>query len=239
MNRYCILTDLEGGPFSRVMRVMDKEESELRVVKRMKYTSELDPLIHFLTTHQHARMCKVYDIFIENSYLYIVMESVESDLFDLIKGRDLNVKEIQKITKQLVDVLSYLSKERIAHCDIKLENVLVDDNMNIKLIDFDMMFYSYRVKCHEMRGTDGVAAPEVFSGLYDERVDMYGLGIIVAELFLKYNPLKQKSIPYLIRDCKKIPCDAFNFINSLVCDLESRSTIDEIKYHPFVTNIYQ
>lgn len=48
----------------------------------------------------------------------------------------LEESEAKRILRQLLEVLSYLHEEGITHRDIKLENILLDDNNNIKLIDF-------------------------------------------------------------------------------------------------------
>ena len=66
------------------------------------------------------------------------MEHCENgELYNFIRLRgSLSSFEIQKYTSQLVSSIKYLHSQNITHSDIKLENILLDDDMNIKLIDF-------------------------------------------------------------------------------------------------------
>lgn len=52
------------------------------------------------------------------------------------QGKGLEEQEARMIFKQIIDALKYLQQLKICHRDIKLDNILIDNNLNIKLIDF-------------------------------------------------------------------------------------------------------
>lgn len=65
---------------------------------------------------------------------------------------------------QLTDVLSYLNAKKVAHRDLKLENILVDDGMNLKVADFGFATYKSYTKLKSYRGTKTYMAPEIKEG---------------------------------------------------------------------------
>jgi len=54
----------------------------------------------------------------------------------LQQGHKITEKNSKKIIRSLADALRYLHERNISHRDIKLENLIIDENLNPKLIDF-------------------------------------------------------------------------------------------------------
>ena len=101
---------------------------------------------------------------------------------------------------QTVNALKYCHRHGIIHRDMKLENILINDRMNIRLIDFglcairtDENDYFY-----DEVGTARYTAPEILEGGgYNESVDVWGIGIILFMLLTGKYPFdgsKRKSI---------------------------------------------
>uniref|UniRef100_A0A0D9UY17 Receptor-like serine/threonine-protein kinase n=1 Tax=Leersia perrieri TaxID=77586 RepID=A0A0D9UY17_9ORYZ len=88
----------------------------------------------------------------------------------------------------LVRGLAYLHEEctqRIAHLDIKPQNILLDDNFNARISDFGLSKLIDRGQSHvttRMRGTPGYLAPEWLTSHITEKVDVYSYGVVVIEI---------------------------------------------------------
>ncbi|XP_048556984.1 PR5-like receptor kinase [Triticum urartu] len=93
-----------------------------------------------------------------------------------------------KIITHIAKGLSYLHEEctkRIAHLDVKPQNILLDDNYNAKLSDFGLCKLIDRDISQvvtRMRGTPGYLAPEWLTSQITEKADVYSFGVVVMEI---------------------------------------------------------
>ena len=96
----------------------------------------------FLTVLSHPHIIKYYTNFMEGDNLYLIIENAENgDLasFTLSNkklGRNIPEDELWSIFLQCMQGLSYIHDMGVIHRDIKLGNILMDNNMTIKLGDF-------------------------------------------------------------------------------------------------------
>lgn len=85
--------------------------------------------------------------------------------------------------EQLVDVISYMHSNNIAHKNLKVENMLIDTNLNLKLTDFGYAkFHNSAPLCQSDKNRSIYTAPEMLdeSKIYDGRkANIYSLGIIL------------------------------------------------------------
>lgn len=102
--------------------------------------------------------------------VYILLEYVPGGLlFDLCQsvggmGEDAG----RYFLSQMIDVLSYMQGKGVVHRDLKLENILVDDELNLKVADFGFATYKKINKLQSYRGTMTYMAPEIKEGkVYD------------------------------------------------------------------------
>ena len=89
------------------------------------------------------------------------------------------------IIKQLLSAITYCHLKGVVHRDLKPENVLIDSitssgKINIKVIDFGAaLFIAPETHISEMLGTPYYIAPEVLMGKYDEKCDIWSIGVIL------------------------------------------------------------
>lgn len=139
------------------------------------------------------------------SVLYIQMEFCENNtLLNLIEqGLPSNPSEYWRLLRQLLEAVSYIHSEGFIHRDLKPMNVFIDKSNNIKVGDFGLaknsQFLSALPTTEQISekvdaatnrngdlstvvGTVFYTAPEVSSGNYDEKVDLFSLGVIFFEM---------------------------------------------------------
>ncbi|KAL0219064.1 hypothetical protein P9112_004717 [Eukaryota sp. TZLM1-RC] len=94
-----------------------------------------------------------------------------------------DVEGVWKILVQLLDCIAFLHNTlNIAHRDIKSENILLDDEGNLVLVDFDRSnFINDNPFTTRGVGTPFYCAPEIFETAYDESIDLYSIGILLYE----------------------------------------------------------
>ena len=69
------------------------------------------------------------------------------NLFDYINNQNFKTEnEKKKIMRGIIQAISYLHEKGIPHCNIKMENIWLDDNLNIKLCNFGLPKVSNKMK---------------------------------------------------------------------------------------------
>lgn len=109
--------------------------------------------------------------------------------------------------RQAFSAIKYLHNSNIAHRDIKPENFLLfkeNDADNIKLIDFGLSKkLSENEIMHNPNGTAYYIAPEVLNGEYDQKCDIWSIGVVLYILMCGRPPFKGKSNPEIIKSILK------------------------------------
>mmetsp|Transcript_18503 Transcript_18503/g.25576 ORF Transcript_18503/g.25576 Transcript_18503/m.25576 type:complete len:180 (+) Transcript_18503:302-841(+) len=118
-----------------------------------------------------------------NNLIYIVMEFVAGGLlFDTCQGLGSMGENVGRyFMNQLLETVEYMHNKQVVHRDLKLENILVDEDMNLKVADFGFACYKNINKLSSYRGTMTYMAPEIKEGKqYDgTQVDVFSMGVIL------------------------------------------------------------
>jgi serine/threonine protein kinase len=114
---------------------------------------------------------------------FLLMEfAPNGDLFSAIIERGIQFNDILIRTYflQLLDGVEYLHSKGISHMDLKPENLVLDDNFNLRIIDFDGSMKSEEKNTFGL-GTKYYRAPEIINGTIRDyfSADIYSLGIIL------------------------------------------------------------
>ncbi|KAJ1817427.1 serine/threonine protein kinase [Coemansia sp. RSA 2675] len=140
----------------------------------------------FSLSLRHPNVIRTYQFVRENDgTVYSIMEYCEKDLFTVVQEGSLSQTDIDRLFFQLLSGVSYLHDvAHVAHRDMKLDNLCVDEEGNLKIIDFGCSSTFDPLVPALTRGicgSDPYISPEVFvpRAMYDPRkVDMWALGII-------------------------------------------------------------
>lgn len=152
-------------------------------------------------------MLKLIDYFYHKEHLFIVTELLRDNLYEYSKyNREVekqvyfNVPRLQRITKQILNALSFIHDLKLIHCDLKPENILIKSysRCEIKVIDFGSSCFIHDHLSSYVQSRS-YRAPEVILGCrYDYKIDIWSLGCILAELFTGYVLFQNDSVQGLL-----------------------------------------
>lgn len=217
-------------------------EEEIKIVENeAKIISEID----------HKNIVKSYGSKKKTEILEIYFEYIENQsLKDLLKKhKRISEKKTSKYIKQILQALDYLHSKELIHRDIKSENILLNNNNEIKLSDFGSVTNSERENLSVV-GTAGFIAPEVLDGKngHGRSADIWSLGCTVFELLTGNSPFyKSKNLyesaksildfsdEYFFFEGKKFGVLAKDFIKCCIKkNPKLRHNSYELLNHPFV-----
>lgn len=117
------------------------------------------------------------------------------ELFDyIVKKKRLPDKEACRFMHQILAGIEYLHKNKICHRDLKPENLLLDENMNIKIVDFGLS-NTYKKDTDTLKtacGSPCYASPEMIAGkrYLGIDTDLWSLGVILYAMTVGYLPFE-------------------------------------------------
>lgn len=141
-----------------------------------------------LSKFDHPHIVKVFEIGEADSKGFIVMEYLSNGtLSDYLKmNYPLSLNEIKNIALQICDGLIEIHSKNILHRDLKTNNIMLDDENNIRIMDFGLSksnLVTTMTSLGTVIGTLGYVAPEQITNSYsDQRTDIFSLGVIFYEL---------------------------------------------------------
>ena len=262
LDLYNIKQKIGKGKFGLVKLGINKETNDKVAVKVMNKnnmdSSDLELVrteIEILKICQHPYIIKLYDIFENIDYIYIIMEYCPGgDLFSYLQKRNFILKEekVAIIMYKLCKAVFYVHSYGIAHRDIKPENVLLtseDENADIRLLDFGLSkIVGPGQKCTEPYGTLTYCAPEIILDKpYLKSVDSWSLGVMTYLMLSGGLPFTGKDEHEIARNVvysrvnfekkpiwKEISNEAKDFISKLLDkDLKKRMEMKAALEHPW------
>ena len=134
----------------------------------------------------HPNVTKILEMFEDDEYILIAMEYINGgNLFSFVKKRrKLSEKTAKFLFRQIILGIKHIHSKRIVHRDIKLENILIDLNNNIKICDFGIgrILKNEKQLLYDKCGTPMYMAPEILlssktKGYEGFPVDIWSSGI--------------------------------------------------------------
>lgn len=186
-------------------------------------------------------------------YFALVMEYISSmDLREYLnfqKGLTENIAQLY--FSEICLAVNYLHENGVLHNDLKLSNVVMDQNYHIRLIDFNLSKYigSKNYITERKGGSPPYMAPEVISGSkYNFKADVWSLGVILYALISGKLPFEGANIEEIFDQIMHIKIEYPIGISSELQDLfskifvkdpEERISVKEIFLHPWIYQWYQ
>ncbi|CAK6957661.1 death-associated protein kinase 3 [Scomber scombrus] len=258
--------ELGSGQFAIVRKCKEKSTSieyAAKFIKKRRLSSsrrgvsreEIEREVNILREIQHSNIITLHDIFENKTDVILILELVSGgELFDFLAEKEsLTEEEATQFLKQILDGVQYLHSKRIAHFDLKPENIMLLDknvpNPRIKLIDFGI---AHQIKAgNEFKnifGTPEFVAPEIVNyeplGL---EADMWSIGVITYILLSGASPFLGETKQETLTNISAVNYDfdeeyfsntselAKDFIRRLlVKDPKKRMTIDDSLEHPWI-----
>ena len=194
---------------------------------------------------------KIFETFETKKHICIVMEYIcAGDLLSYIKKRTKLTESVAKfIYKQIILALKFIHNNNIVHRDIKLDNILIDLDNNIKICDFGVSkIYKKDDIILEQCGTPAYMAPEILknNGYKGEGVDIWSSGVVLYAMLSGTVPFKGENLNELndiilkgkYKKINDLSTECTNLIEKILeVEPSKRITIDEILKHPWLNDV--
>ncbi|XP_011404771.1 PREDICTED: serine/threonine-protein kinase SIK3-like [Amphimedon queenslandica] len=178
------------------IKIIDKSRLDKENLKKVQREVEI------MKQLDHPHIIKLYQVMNTTQWLYLVTEYASGgEIFDyLIQHRKMTESEARKKFKQIVMAVDYCHSRGIVHRDLKAENLLLDENSNVKLADFG---FSNSFKNEELLktwcGSPPYAAPELFEGkeYSGPQADIWSLGVVLYVMVCGALPFDGNNLQHL------------------------------------------
>ena len=146
---------------------------------------QLQSEIDILSQLDHPNVLKIYEIFDEDDFIYLVLELLKGgELFDrIVEKENYSEREAAETVRPIVDAIRYCHNLGIIHRDLKPENLLYatsDEGSIIKITDFGLARFVDNELATTACGTPNYVAPEIIAGKgYGKEVDIWSVGVII------------------------------------------------------------
>ncbi|XP_020234094.1 CBL-interacting serine/threonine-protein kinase 14 [Cajanus cajan] len=221
-----------------------------RTLERNGYAAHVEREVAIMRRLRHPHTVRLYEVLATKSKIYFVMEFIAGgELFHVVAGEGrLTEDTSRRYFRQLVSAVRHCHSRGVFHRDLKLDNLLVDGDTNLKVSDFGLGALRSQIRhdgmLHTVCGTPAYVAPEILArkGYHGASVDAWSCGVVLFALNAGYLPFNDSNITVLYR---KIYRGQFRFprwmsseLRNLVTRLldtnpDTRITLDEVTRDPW------
>ncbi|WP_394187330.1 Stk1 family PASTA domain-containing Ser/Thr kinase [Paenisporosarcina quisquiliarum] len=205
--RYKIIEMIGGGGMSNVYLAHDMILDRDVAIKVLRYDFSNEEDLHrrfqrealSATSLTHPNIVNIFDVGEDGDIHYLVMEYVEGKTLKqyIVDSAPLPPLEAVEIMKQLTSAIANAHHNQIIHRDIKPQNILMDDQLHVKITDFGIamaLSATSFTQTNSVLGTVHYLSPEqARGGTATKKSDIYALGIVLFELLTGKLPFSGES----------------------------------------------
>ncbi|ODQ49483.1 hypothetical protein PICMEDRAFT_57509 [Pichia membranifaciens NRRL Y-2026] len=200
----------------------------------------------------HPFICRLYEMYAMSNHYYMLFEYVSGgQMLDYIVAHgSLKESQARKFCRGIASALDYCHSNNIVHRDLKIENIMINNAGEIKIIDFGLSnMYSHDHLLKTYCGSLYFAAPELLSAhpYRGPEVDIWSFGVVLFVLVCGRVPFDDKSVSNLHEKIKKGHIDYPDHLSiecvdllkkMLVVDVSRRASIHEVISHKWMVKGY-
>ncbi|ODQ62734.1 hypothetical protein WICANDRAFT_25325 [Wickerhamomyces anomalus NRRL Y-366-8] len=201
----------------------------------------------------HPFICRLFEVITMSNHYYMLFEYVSGgQMLDYIVSHgSLKERHARKFVRGIASALDYLHRNNVVHRDLKIENIMISNTGDIKIIDFGLSnFYSNDALLKTYCGSLYFAAPELLSAhpYIGPEVDVWSFGVVLYVLVCGKVPFDDQDVSVLHEKIKKGKVDYPDFLSNEVVSLLSRMLVvnpnkraglAEVMSHPWMTRGYE
>jgi len=198
IGNYVLLDEIGRGGMGIVYRAEQKGLDRIAAVKMIlagQQATQADTERFFCEAQvaaklRHSNLVGVYEVGQQHGWHFIAMEYVEGrSLGDFIEATSMDATDAARLVAQIARAVAHLHANGIVHCDLKPDNILIDDEGTPYVTDFGLSRIldgpGYDLEEGTIAGSPGYMSPEQAEGLISETgpaSDVYALGAILYHL---------------------------------------------------------
>lgn len=259
LNDFQITNTIGEGTFGKVLLAIHNSTQEKVAIKLLskkkleiaKDKDRVNKEINLMKKLNHINVTQLYQVIETDKTICLILEYCSgTDLLQFLKSRRrISEDEAKIIFSQLLSALDYIHQYKIAHRDIKLENILYTDN-TIKLIDFGLSNQFLENKLLSTAcGSPSYVSPEIIMGSYYDATlsDIWSCGIVLFALVAGRLPFEANSESELYEVIlkgeysfpKSFSFDLCSILSKiLVVNPKNRHEISKLKSHNWLAMYY-
>ncbi|KDP40264.1 hypothetical protein JCGZ_02262 [Jatropha curcas] len=265
LNRYELVRLLGRGSFAKVYSARSLVDNNMVAIKIIDKTKTVDAAMEpriiceisaMRRLQHHPNILKIHEVMATKTKIYLVMElALGGELFSKVLQRGkLKESKARWFFQQLVSALHFCHQNGVAHRDVKPQNLLLDENGNLKVSDFGLSALAeiqndscvLQTAC----GTPAFTAPEVMArrGYEGPKVDAWSCGVILFFLLSAKLPFDDSNLAVMYKKIHKrdyqMPTPISKSAKSIITQLldpnpTTRMSIEQLMNHSWFMKNYE